>query len=334
MENVDHLRLMTKVARLYHTHGLRQTEIAERLQISQSRVSRLLAQAEEANIVRIVVAIPPHVHGDLEEIIEKRYGLHEVHVIDTVSNEGPTLDRDLAYAMASILHDAAPEAPTIGFTSWSRTQRLMVEALQTWRSNNQNVVETLGDLGPPALQHEAAGSTQRFAALTGGQPVFLRTPGVVPSASVREALLSQDLYARQALEMLDNLDLVLVGIGTCDITPPLRSGDKYFTTEQLDEVQQLGAVGQVCLRFLDAEGAPIPNALDELVIGITTEQLKLARRRWAVAGGPPKYAVIRAALLGGWVDTLVTDTATARYLVTSADKPKRQRSARRVPNAS
>jgi DNA-binding transcriptional regulator LsrR (DeoR family) len=54
LENVDHLRLVTKVARLYYTHGLRQTDIAERLQISQSRVSRLLSQAEEANIVRIV----------------------------------------------------------------------------------------------------------------------------------------------------------------------------------------------------------------------------------------------------------------------------------------
>ena len=36
------LRMMTKVARLYHSHGLRQTEIAARLGISQSRVSRLL----------------------------------------------------------------------------------------------------------------------------------------------------------------------------------------------------------------------------------------------------------------------------------------------------
>jgi DNA-binding transcriptional regulator LsrR (DeoR family) len=330
LENVDHLRLVTKVARLYYTHGLRQTDIAERLQISQSRVSRLLSQAEEANIVRIVVAIPPHVHGDLEDAIENTYGLSEVHVIDTVSTEGPALDRDLAYGMASILHDAAPEASTIGFTSWSRTQRQMVSALQPLRSNTRYVVETLGDLGPPSLQHEAAGSTQQFATLTGGEPVFLRTPGVVPSRSIKEALLNQDLYARHALEMLNDLDLALVGIGTCEITPPLRSGDNYFTEEQLKEVKRLGAVGQVCLRFLDADGALIPNELDDLVIGITTEQLKSARRRWAVAGGPQKYAAIRAALLGGWVDTLVTDTGSAEYLVSSADGGRSKRSKKQV----
>jgi len=106
---------------------------------------------------------------------------------------------------------------------------------------------------------------------------------------------------------------VLVGIGTCDITPPLRSGDNYFTTEQLDEVKRLGAVGQVCMRFVDADGAPIPSGLDDLVVGVTTEQT-LGGRRWAVAGGRQKHAVIRAALLGGWADTLVTDTATAEFL--------------------
>jgi len=334
LDNVDHLRLVTKVARLYYTHGLRQTDIAERLQISQSRVSRLLSQAEQANIVRIVVAIPPHVHGDLEEAIEGRYGLSEVHVIDAVSTEGPTLDRDLAYGMASILHDAAPEASTIGFTSWSSTQRQMIQALQPLRTNTRHVVETLGDLGPPSLQHEAAGSTQQFAMLTGAQPVFLRTPGVVPSRSIREALLSQDPYARHALELLNDLDLALVGIGTCEITPPLRSGENYFIEEQLKEVKRLGAVGQVCLRFLDADGALIPNELDELVIGITAEQLKAAGRRWAVAGGPQKYAAIRAALRGRWVDTLVTDTATAEYLVARPDSGgKRRRSAKRVSAA-
>jgi DNA-binding transcriptional regulator LsrR (DeoR family) len=333
LENVDHLRLVTKVARLYYTHGLRQTDIAERLQISQSRVSRLLSQAEEANIVRIVVAIPPHVHGDLEETIESLYGLSEVHVIDTVSSEGPALGRDLAYGMASILHDSAPEASTIGFTSWSSTQRQMVSALQPLRSNTRYVVETLGDLGPPSLQHEAAGSTQQFAMLTGGEPVFLRTPGVVPSPSIREALLSQDLYARRALEMLNDLDLALVGIGTCEITPPLRSGENYFTDEQLKEVKRLGAVGQVCLRFLDADGALIPNELDDLVIGITTDQLRSAGRRWAVAGGPQKYAAIRAALRGRWVDTLVTDTGTAEYLVSSDSGRRRKRPAKRFSAA-
>jgi DNA-binding transcriptional regulator LsrR (DeoR family) len=319
MADIDHQRLMIKVARLYHTHGMRQTDIAKRLHVSQSRVSRLLSQAEEAAIVRTVVAVPQSIHAELEEQVEARYGLSEVHVIDAVSEDAGELGRDLAHAMASLLHDIAFEAPTIGFTSWSKTLRLMVEALQPMRTRTERVVEMLGDLGPPGLQHDAARSTQRLAALTGGQPVFLRTPGVVTSSEIKELALSGDLYARQALQMLDSIDLALVGIGACEVDPVLRSGDNFFTDEQFAQMRDLGAVGEVCLHFLDADGAPVDGGLEDLVIGVTLDQLKSARRRWAVAGGQRKHAAVRAALVGGWVDTLVTDAGTAEALMSGLE---------------
>lgn len=319
MSDLDAQRLMVKVARLYHNHGLRQTEIAQRLKISQSRVSRLLTQAEEAAIVRTVVAVPHRIHADLEEQVETRYGLNEVHVIDAVSDDPAELTRDLAHTTASLLADSSFEATTIGFTSWSSTLRVMVDALQPLRTKTEHVVEMLGDLGPPELQHDAARCTQRLAALTGGQPVFLRTPGVVPSAEIKSLLLDRDPYATSALQMLDSLDLAFVGIGAADLDPSLRSGDNFFTHEQFEDVRAQGAVGEVCLHFLDADGVPIDSPLDERVIGVTREQLRTARRRWAVAGGVRKHQAIRAVLTGGWVDTLVTDAKTAAYLASGPD---------------
>lgn len=315
MPDVDPQRLMLKVARLYHMHGLRQTDIARRLQISQSRVSRLLTQAEEAAVVRTVVAIPPHIHAELEEQIEARYGVNEVHLVDAVSTDDAELGRDLAFAMAALLQDVAFEAATIGFTSWSRTLRMVVEGLQPLRTRTTRVVEMLGDLGPPDLQHDAARSTQRLAALAGAQPVFLRTPGVVAEKRVRDLLLERDPYAREALASLDSLDLALVGIGACRLDPALRTGDGYFTEDVFERMRERGAVGEVCLHFLDADGQPVAGGFDDMVVGITSQQLRNARRRWAVAGGVKKHPAIRAALAGGWVDTLVTDTDTAAYLL-------------------
>jgi len=322
VENVDHLRLVLKVARLYHTHGHRQSEIAARLQVSQSRVSRLLAQAEESGIVRTVVAIRPEIHSELEERVEERYEVSEVHVIDAVSTDDAEFTRDLAYAMAAVLEQSTFTAPLVGFTSWSRTLRLMVSTLQPLRTKTKRVVEMLGDLGPPDLQHAAARSTQILAGLLDAEPIFLRTPGVLPSPKIKDLMLSQDVYARQALEMLDQVDLALVGIGTCEVDPPLRAGENYFTHEQLYEVRQRGAVGQVCLRFLDANGKSLDSPLDDLVVGVTREQLRLAGRRCAVAGGPSKYLAIRAALRGKWVDSLVTDAATAQFLLAPDDLPQ------------
>lgn len=59
-----------KVARLYHEQGLRQPEIASRLNMSQSRVSRLLKEGLETGIVRTIVVEPPGMFSALEDGVQ------------------------------------------------------------------------------------------------------------------------------------------------------------------------------------------------------------------------------------------------------------------------
>ena len=73
--DVDRLRLVTKVARLYHARGLRQAEIAERLRLSQPRVSRLLAHADRLDIVRSIVAVPTELNRELELGLSRAYSV-------------------------------------------------------------------------------------------------------------------------------------------------------------------------------------------------------------------------------------------------------------------
>jgi DNA-binding transcriptional regulator LsrR (DeoR family) len=316
VEQSDSLRLITKVARLYHARDLRQVEIAERLRLSQPRVSRLLAQAEELGIVRNIVDVPVELNQDLEESLQDAYGITRAHVVDSVAVDDEELTLDLGRAAAPFFTaEFRNGLRTIGFTSWSRTLRHMVEAVRAPQPVSVHVVEMLGDIGAPTLQQDVAHLTQRLATLTGAQPAFLRLPGVVASPAIREALVRQDPHAREALRLLDDLDLAMLGVGPCEVVAPLQPGDNYFTQEQFDEAARAGAVGQICVRFLDADGVPVPTALDDLVVGVTLDQIRAARTRWAAAGGKDKYAILRAALVGGWIDHLVTDTATAAHLL-------------------
>ena len=316
MEQADSLRLVTKVARLYHARGLRQMEIAERMRLSQPRVSRLLAQAEELGIVRNIVAAPPELNRDLEEALRAAYGIAEAHVTDSIAVDDEELTLDLGHAAAPFFVAALATRPsTIGFTSWSRTLRHMVEAVRVSQPVAVHVVEMLGDIGAPTHQQDIAHLTQRLATLTGAQPAFLRVPGVVTAPAILEALLQQDPHAREALRLLDDIDLALLGVGPCEVVGPLEPGDNYFTQEQFDEATRAGAVGQICLRFLDADGAPVRTPSDDLVVGVTLDQIRRAGTRWAVAGGKDKYPILRAALVGGWIDHLVTDVATAAHLL-------------------
>jgi DNA-binding transcriptional regulator LsrR (DeoR family) len=145
-------------------------------------------------------------------------------------------------------------------------------------------------------------------------------PGVVATPAIRAALVHHGSHVEEVLGLLDSLDLALLSVGPCAVVDPLPAGDNYFTQEQFGTAVRAGAVGQICLRFLGADGAPVPTPLDGLVVGVTLEQLRRARNRWAVAGGPSKYPVLRAALVGGWVDRLVTDTATAGHLLEVASR--------------
>src|SRR5690348_7100603 len=103
MEDVDRRRLMAKVARLYHNSGLRQVEIADRLRISQTRVSRLLQQAQDDGIVRTVVVPLLGLNAEIEEEIERRYDVAEVYVVEAVADDEAELIVELGESAASIL---------------------------------------------------------------------------------------------------------------------------------------------------------------------------------------------------------------------------------------
>ena len=81
---LDEMRLLTKVARMYHEKGIRQPQIAAELNLSQARVSRMLKQAVDVGIVHTVVTMPSGVHSDLEDELQGRYGLRDAVVVDTL----------------------------------------------------------------------------------------------------------------------------------------------------------------------------------------------------------------------------------------------------------
>jgi DNA-binding transcriptional regulator LsrR (DeoR family) len=309
--------MIATVAWLYHTRGLRQGDIADRLHVSQSRVSRLLDQAVNLGIVRRQVVLPKVEQSTVEQELQSAFDLTEVHVheLGEVGDE-PQLVRELGQLLALHLQNASLDARVIGFTSWSRALAETVRNLQPLgQSNAEHVVEMVGDLGPPTLQHLAAENTQHLATLIGAKPMFLRLPGVLPNRAVKQALLDHNSHARAALTKLDALDLAMTGIGTVGIVPPLRAGDNFFTTKQITRAKRSGAVGELNLRYIAEDGEPVNLDIEELVVGATLDQLRRAHRRLGVAGGPSKYRAIRAALIGGWLNTLVTDSNTARWLL-------------------
>jgi DNA-binding transcriptional regulator LsrR (DeoR family) len=315
MTSRDRLRLMTRIARLYHEQGIRQPEIAAQLNLSQPMVSRLLRAAQREGIVRTTVAVPRGVYPELEESLERMYGLREAIVADSLGDSDDDILRDLGSAAALYLETTlASGGETVGISSWSETLLRMVTSMQPLsRARGSRVVQILGGIGNPAAEVHATRLTERLAFLLKGEALFLPAPGVTGTAEATAAFLSDPFVAR-TVACFDELTVALVGIGALHPSRLLAQSGNIFSEAELEALEHLGVVGDICLRFFDAEGIPVQSGFDDRVIAATFEQLRRVPRSVGIAGGPAKLDAIRGALAGGWINVLITDRFTAERL--------------------
>jgi DNA-binding transcriptional regulator LsrR (DeoR family) len=315
MSRIDELRLMTKVARLYHEQGMNQPEIATMLDLSQATISRLLKRAEQEKIIRIAITPPQGTYPEFEEILREKYGLKDVVVVDCENDDDDQLLRNIGAAAAFYVETTINPGEVVGISSWSATLLAMVDTMQTLpRLTGVKVVQILGGVGNPSAEVHANHMTSRLAETLHGEAKFLLAPGVVGSASA-QGILVDDRFVYQTTELFDHVSMGLVGIGALEPSKLLASSGNIFSMNELEALRENGAVGDICLRFFDMHGKLVDTPLDKRVIGMRLEQLKQAKRSVGIAGGRRKFAAIRGALEGHWVNVLITDRFTAEKLV-------------------
>jgi DNA-binding transcriptional regulator LsrR (DeoR family) len=314
------LRLITKVARMYHERGIRQTDIAETLHLSQARVSRLLKRAAELGIVRTVVAVAPGVHTAIEEALEERYGLAEAVVVD-VEGTDEEIIAGLGSAGATYLETTLTGGERIGISSWSQTLLAVVDRMRPFRiPGAESVIQLMGGIGSSSVQTQGNRLLTEFARLVGASATFIPAPALVGNRTVRESLLNDPAMESIAREW-GRLTMVLAGIGSLPPSPLLRASGNAADLADQDRLHAVGAVGDVCLRFFDSAGSLVPSDLDDRVVGIDANTLRKVPRRIGIAGGESKHGAIHAAVIGGWVNVLLTDTGTAAALLNLDSSP-------------
>lgn len=314
MGRINELRLISRVAQMYHVERKRQAEIADRLHLSQATVSRMLKRAEAEEIVRTTVIPPAGTFSDLEAALRDRYDLPEAIVVDVSEDrDGPIMAR-IGEAAAHFLEVTLSQGEIIGVSSWSQTIFKMVENIHPLKAAKAKyVVQTLGGMGDPSVQTHATQLTTRLARLTGAEPKLLAVPGITTSREARLLMLS-DPFVRETMDLFGKITLAMIGIGAIEPSDLLSRSGNIFSARELAELSEAGAVGDMSLRFFDGQGKPVRTAMDDRVIGMTLEDLAKIPRVIALAGGQQKTRAIAGALRTGVIDVLVTDRFTAARL--------------------
>jgi DNA-binding transcriptional regulator LsrR (DeoR family) len=261
------------VARLYYEDDLSQQQIAERLGVSRSTVSRLLQTAREEGIVQIEIR-PPTSVSQLGSWLQGALKLRRAVVVPPPprgSGAAILVGPALAEVERLELRPGDVLAVSAGETVWEIARGRGFPSLRGVR-----VVPALG--GVDSLDGFAqANELARLVASAGGGEVSLLHAPLRPGPSLYSALLGDpELAAR--LASWDGLAAALVGIEE-DV-----AGRRY-----------------------ELSGDVVPEPL----IAVAPQQLQAAGTVIGVASGTSRAASIIGAARAGLLDVLVTDAPTA-----------------------
>lgn len=314
MGRLNELRLIARVAQMYHIEHKRQAEIAATMHMSQATVSRMLKRAEQEDIVRTTVIPPPGTFADLEKALRERYALTEAIVIDCSEDRDGAIMARIGEAAAHFVEITLRQDEVIGVSSWSQTILRMVDNIHPLKgAKARYVVQILGGMGDASVQIHATQLTARLARLTGGEPRLLLVQGITSSREAKLVMLA-DPVVRESIDLFGRLSLAIIGIGSVQPSELLALSGNVFSRQEIAMLQDAGAVGEISYRFYDADGKPVETPLNERVIGISLDDLRRADRVMALAGGESKTKAIAGALRLGIIDVLVTDKFTAARL--------------------
>lgn len=308
----DDARLDQKVraAWMYYIAGQNQSEIATRLGTSRPVVQRLIAAAKEEGIVSIGLHHPVANCLDYAQLLQEKYQLHECNIVPVYS-EDSILD-SVAFGcyqvMSRFLRADTPKIIGIGsgFTLKKTIQRIdfncknarCVALISAMDENGQcNYYDDV----PLLLARKLEAKYSQWPA-----PRYAQT-------NDEHAMWCSSRLFNNVSELANQADVIFVGVGPLGEQSPIYK-DGFINRAQLDELTALGSVGEILGRFIDASGNVVNSEINQLITSYDIR--KNPCPRIGVACGDYKRPAILAALKGGWINSLVTDEHTARWLLT------------------
>ena len=287
-------------AELYYHDHLSQQQIADRLGISRSTVSRMLQLARASGIVHIEIR-RPLLASDLAGRLESALGLRRAVIVPT-SPRGE-LQALVAPALAEIERLALRPGDAMAI-SWGATMWGIAQARRFPSLRGVCLVPAIAGLDETDVRFQTNEIARRIADASGADVRFLHSPAL-PSEELRRSLLA-DPEAGRRLALWDELRAALVGVG-----PPPGAGLTGPGHVVAGSVDLGDAVGDVVSRYFDIEGRPTPFESEERLLGVSRAQLRKAGTVIGVAAGAAKGSSIIGAARAGLIDVLVTDAATA-----------------------
>jgi len=305
-DSTEHL---TAVARMYYLDGMAQSEIADLFRISRSTVSRMLTAAREQGIVRISVDEYDPRDRELETELIAVFGLRRAIVVRGVANSISATRRALA-------HVASPEVGTwftsgrkIGVTG-GRTLGELVRAVPYQPDlDGVGIYQLMGAVATTPGINEPQEVTRALGKRLNGRVHMLHVPAFATDREARFSMAQHD-QVQAMWRTFGRLNQALIGIGSVRDSMFVEHGVVNRRTQQ--DLRKMGAVAEICGRFVDADGKEVKHSLGERVMSIELDVLRTIPDVIAVTSGADRGPSTHAVLASGLVNSVVLDRAVAQ----------------------
>ena len=305
--------LLAEIASMYYERDLIQSEIARQVGLSRPKVSRLLKEARDLGVVKIIIDYPWRTDPDLETQLLSRYSLKAVRVLVSKDRPYEQMLQGLGSLAARYVEAILKPQDILGM-SWGTALYQTACAMHPEKKKAIKVVQMIGAVGTSDPLIDGPDLARFLADLYGGEYRYLHAPLVVKDPAVRDALIQED-HVRETLKLARNANIALVGIGTMvpESSSLVRAG--YLDAQTAAEFEQSGVVGDICARQYDINGQILETDLNQRIIGVELEALHHIDQVIGVAGGEPKSKTILGALRGKHINVLITDDRAAREVL-------------------
>lgn len=316
---VDDARLIYKCCYLYYVDGMGQREICDAVGISRATVSRLLRAGKETGVVKIELENPDSVlYGELERKVEQLLGLKEVLIVDELELESKADHLQHVYEEALMyLSRIINKGDTIG-VSMGKTLSSIVNVKKSVDEVDCTFVPVVGGVGSPYQIEEGYHSNdiaKGFAMKFHGKAMQFFAPAMFDDPKVMQGFLKEK-PVREVVSVFKKLKTVIMGIGTTTAKEPTLVKCGYLTKEDYEEFQQQGAVGDILLKYVDANGnSDAFRSFNERVMGMSDEKLLNVKNRVGIAVGADKGEAVLGVIRAKKVNILLTDISCIRSMM-------------------
>jgi deoxyribonucleoside regulator len=309
--------LAVRVARMYYDQELTSQQIADELELSRSKVSRLLSYAKEQGFVEIRVVDPNAELQRVEHEIRTRFGVPVVQVVSVpeAMSEHETLDR-VARSAAAYLNRLL-ENGSILAVAWGTTTSAVSERLTPKLLNDVQVVQLNGSGNTHDMGISYSSEILRnFANAYRAQAHPFPVPTFFDYPETKRALW-RERSIRRILDLQQRADILLYSIGTVQAGVPSHVyAGGYLEREDLAELEQQRVAGDIATVFFRGDGSHQDIPINARVSGPDLALFRRAKHALCVVSGKGKVTGLHGALKGGYLNSLIVDEPTARLLLT------------------